>query len=94
MPFDTKTPAGYLVSYGFQTGAFYVILQMVSTALELLFGCFMTAICVGKEIQRRIHNLNELYQVDRNDAKFRDNFYYIMKHHSDIKELSATVLLQ
>lgn len=92
IPFDWRTPFGYLVAITFEFISFFGVISTVSPSVCFAIGSYMWAKHIFvTEIIQNINNLNEMNinSSKRDIRAMRKLFSDIVQDFSDIKELSA-----
>lgn len=88
LPFNWRTPFGYLIAFFVQnTGAFAVILSS-STVLSFLIGSCWLLFTIIRDIYKDLKYLKCKKKLRRCDRNLKINFYHIVKLYLDTKQLS------
>lgn len=88
IPFNWKTPIGYLIAFLIQACFFEAMLQAACCALGMLIGFFLFMKAFGESLQRKIYNINQNYKFDKNVEEITFEICDFIRLHSDAKELS------
>lgn len=96
LPFDWKTPIGYIITLAFLYATTFFALSCLIPILSLVIGCGWFALIFTEEIQNDVKTLNKICQKSsdkkhkkhRNIQKFEESFIIIMQDYSALKELS------
>lgn len=89
LPFNCKTPIGYGIAFVLQAFALMISAQTSLCSIGLLVGYFGLMTSFSQDIQRKLRNLNENYEISRNDEKIRSEFSDFVEFYSDVKELRS-----
>lgn len=91
MPFNTETLFGFTAYSLILVFGFILILHNVFLALGILTGYFGTVIPISTHIQRKLHNFNENYKIDKNDKEWLNGLLDTIRFTSESKELSIVI---
>lgn len=85
MPFNWRTPFGYVITCSLQCLAWYFLLANCSVILVFLGGvCWFLMTFIG-DINEDFHSLNT---ITKDSMKFKKKLYRIIKFHTDVIQLS------
>lgn len=88
MPFDWKTPFGYLVAFIIETTGGYCISYTITCYISfLLASCWMLMFNVN-EIRYDLNSINESVKNEDNPSKSIDRFKEFIDFHVKMKQLS------
>lgn len=92
MPFNTKSPIGYVVPFAFQSIGIYLIFYLVSLGFGMMVGGFFLVTCVGEEVQLKICDLNENYKFNNIETSIEEELYHIVEQHKDVQQFSIFII--
>lgn len=89
LPFNTKTPLGYLAYVTFNFATTFCVIFSAVPAICFLIGCAWLFICFGKDVKNNLPSLNVGGKLKkRNCVEVKRHFCKIVQTYSDAKELS------
>lgn len=84
MPFDCRTPVGYLITCFVQSYAFYIATIDVCTILSLLIGISLIFMSIIDDVGEELSIENESFE---NKIEFEKKFIEIFQLNNNIKQL-------
>lgn len=88
MPFDWKTPIGYLVMLVYQLFMLIFICVNCSCILCFIIGVCLVLMLVVKDIERDFNIQNVCENANDDQMKLRKKFYNVIQFHSNTKQFS------
>lgn len=89
LPFNWKTPVGYLVAWIFQSIGFFYTLYQSPSWIGMYFGSCWLFVSFAKDIANDFPQLNATKAERRSYCELKGRFCRIVQFHSDMKELSG-----
>lgn len=88
LPFNIRTPFGYLIYTILTYGSLYCILFNSVPASCFLIGCTRLFICFGNDVRNDLLLLNASGKRRKNSIGVKQRFLKILQTYADAKELS------
>lgn len=88
IPFEFKTPFGFLMAFSLQYGSIYCIFH-----ISVCISCFLIGSCwmfetFAKEIKREWNSMKKLGKSKKNQVEFKNRIHRYIEFHSTAKQLS------
>lgn len=93
MPFNWKTPFGYLIANFIETLAFYTTVLICVPLVCSLIGPSSFFKAIATDVSNEVHLLDVDDKTNQSDRKNKENFFNAVQLFADAKELSEPVLL-
>lgn len=96
LPFNWKTPIGYLIALSAEYASVHSALFGFTPVTSFFVGSAFLTTCFVRDIENELPQLNVIARSTRSRKKMMERFCYIVRFHSDAKQLSAmrTIFLQ
>lgn len=92
LPFNWKTPFGYLIALMMQAVASYFTLLSTASTLCLLVGLCLLFIAFVEDLANDLNALSITEIPNKKHEKLMEDFHNSMQHYSQVKELRAEFL--
>lgn len=92
LPFNWKTPFGYLIAFSLEIASAYTMLFIALTALCLVVGSCWIFIGIVDDITNDLDRLNCNDETDHSEQCMKIRFFSTVQLYSDAKQLSSGVI--
>lgn len=89
MPFNWKSPLGYLVAYSIEFTSAFFLLRVFACTLGFFTASCEILIGFAEDIKQQIHGLNQINDIRKAQAEFLEKFHEFIQLDSSAKQFSA-----
>lgn len=87
MPFDWKTPFGYLIALLCETSAFYSTVLVCVPLICILVGPCILFMSMAKDITDELRLLDGIGETNRCERRIKERFCHVVQMFADVKQL-------
>lgn len=88
LPFDWRTPVGYLIAFAIEFAAFSCILIASNCLMGFLIGSTEMLMAIVVDIKEALNTLNDGYKTEKNPLKLKQSICDFVQFHADTTQLS------
>lgn len=93
LPFDWKTPYGYMIAFFIEFGTFYYILVISACYLSFLSGACETLISFAVDLKSEINGLNGNLEMNDNSMNIHRRVFDIVEFHSTLMQFTHDFII-